>query len=386
MNDPKLKEDIAIDLKQLFISICRRWKLILLAVLVGAVLLGGVKLLSDSTEAIEAEIEANEEEIRELDDDLYKIEQDILKKQRELLQAEVSQQEQVRLDSQIDDNIKLYEQTLEWLRGKMDSENGDYEGLSLAIATVNDGLRSLREQKITVQENMRRFQMTAEQLQEDIDTIQEREKTRVEKLQKEIAELQEENALLEQRNGRASLSSAVKMAIVGGILGAFVVCGVEFCRFLSTHHLNGSFELKDRYDLRILANLACSGRKGGINRLLDRWAGEPTSVDEGREYALAASAIRVENEGQKPVLVLGTAGMDVTQKVCAGLQAALPELAERMSPVGNPVYDAPSLEKLGGSLVVLAESVQHSDKRELDRLAELVQVSHAQVLGVVLTA
>lgn len=385
MNDPNMQEDLAIDLKQLLISICRRWKLILLAVLVGAVLLGGVKLLSDSTEAIEAEIEANEEEIQVLDEELYKIEQDILKKQRELLAAEVSQQEQSRLASQIDDNIKLYEQTLEWLRGKMDSGNPDYEGLSLAIATTNDGLRSLRDQKITVQENMRRFQMQAEQLQEDVDTIQKREKKNMDDLQESIATLQEANAQLEQRNGRAPVSSAVKMAIIGGILGAIAVCGVEFVRFLTTHHLNGSFELKDRYDLRILGSLYCSGHKGGIDRLLDRWAGEPTSVDESREYALAASAIRVEDDGQKPVLVLGTAGLDVTQKVCAGLQSALPELAQRMTSVGNPVYDAPALEKLGGSLVVLAESVQHSDKRELDRLAELVQVSHAQVLGVVLT-
>ncbi len=386
MNDPKMQEDIAINLKQLFISMCRRWKLILLAMLVGAVLLGGMKLLGDSTADIEAEIEANDKQIQKLDDELFKIEQEILTKKRSLLAAEVNLQEQNRLVSQIDENIQIYEQTLEWLRGKMDSGNGDYDSVSLAITAVNDGLCSLRDQKIAAQENAHRFQNSVDQLQEDIATIQEREKKSMEDLQQEIDELEEHNAELEKRNGRAPLSSAVKMAIVGAILGAFAVCGVEFVRFLSGHHLNGSFELKDRYGLRILGNLHSSGRKGAINRLLDRWAGEPTQVDEGQEYALAASAIRVENGGEKPVLVLGTAGLDVTQKVCTGLQSASPELAKHMAPAGNPVYDAPALEKLSGSLVVLAESVQHSDKRELDRLAELVRVSHAQVLGVVLTA
>lgn len=386
MNDPKLQDDIAIDLKQLFISMCRRWKLIILAMLVGAVLLGGVKLLGDSTGDIEAEIEANETQMRKLDDQLYKIKQDILTKQRNKLTAEINLQEQTRLVDQIDDNIKIYEQTLEWLRGKMDSGNGDYQGISLAITAVNDGLCSLRDQKIAAQENARRFQASIDQFQEDLDTIQEREKKNMENLQQGIDELKERNTQLEQMNGRAPLSSAVKMAIVGAILGAFAVCGLEFVRFLTTHRLNGSYELKDRYGLRILSNLYCSGRKGWINRLLDRWAGEPTQVDESREYALAASAIRVEDDGKKSVLVLGTAGLDVTQKVCSGLQSALPELTERLTPAGNPVYDALALEKLSGSLVVLAESVQHSDKRELDRLAELVRVSNAQVLGVVLTA
>ncbi len=386
MNDPKLQDDIAIDLKQLLISVCRRWKLILLAVLVGAVLLGGVKLLGDSTDAIQAEIDANEDQLQELDDQLFKIEQNILSKQRSLLAAEINLQEQTRLVDQIDDNIKIYEQTLEWMHSKMDSGNGDYEGISLAITAVNDGLCSLRDQKIAAQENVRRYQNSVDQLQEDIDTLQEREKKNMDDLQEEITELEERNAELEKRNGRAPLSSVVKMAIVGAVLGGFAVCGWEFVRFLTGHNLNGSYELKDRYGLRILGSPYCTGRKGAVNRLLDRWAGEPTKVDEDREYALAASAIRVEDDGQKPVLVLGTAGLDVTQKVCTGLQSALPELAERMSAAGNPVYDAPALEKLSGSLVVLAESVQHSDKRELDRLAELVHVSSAQVLGVVLTA
>lgn len=384
MNDPKLQDDVAIDLKQLLISICRHWKLIILAMLVGAVLLGGMKLLGDSTEAIEAEIDANEDEIQKLDDQLFDIEQNILRKQRELLAAEVSLQEQTQLASQIDDNIKVYEQTLEWLQTKVDA-GGTYEEMGLAVAAMTESLRMLREDKIVAQENVRRYQNSVDQIKEDLETVQKREQKNIDDLNGDIDELKERNAELEQMNGRASVSSAVKMAIVGAVLGAFAVCGVDFVRFLTTHRLNGSYELKDRYGLRILGNLHCSGRKGGINRLLDRWAGEPTKVDEGREYALAASAIRVEDDGKKPVLVLGTAGLDVTQKVCAGLQSALPELAERMASAGNPVYDAPALEKLGDSLVVLAESVEHSNKQELDRLAELVHVSHAQVLGVVLT-
>lgn len=385
MNDPKLQEDLAIDLKQLFISICRRWKLLLLAVLAGAVLLGGGTLLVDSTESNKEKIDANKEEIQELSDQLYAVEQSILDKQRSLLAAEVNLQEKTRLYEQIDSNIELYQQTLEWLQARAEA-GAVYEEMGLAITAVTDTLRSLNESKIVAQEDVNRAQNSVDQLQEDLDTLQERNQEKMEDLQEDIDELQEINAELEQRNGRAPLSSAVKMAIVGAVLGAVAVCGVEFVRFLTTNRLNGGYELKDRYDLRILGSLYCSGHKGGIDRLLDRWAGVPASVDENREYALAASAIRVEDDGRKPVLVLGTAGLDVTQKVYSGLRSALPELGERLISAGNPVYDAPALEKLGSSLVVLAESMQHSDKRELDRLAELVRVSHVQVLGVVLTA
>ncbi len=340
-----------IDLKDLCISILRKWYWILIVAVILAAALGVYKAMEAPQPALSSsEIEANHETIEENESSI-KDSQDAIALQEE--------------------NIANWEKLLE-----------TYQGI-LSEAEQELNVVTLSEDRISLLSQITRLNSQITSTENEIASA----KQQIEKSEATIAELEEENAdLLAEENEMVpvSRSSILKYGILGGFLGAFLVCAVLLIQYLFSKHMHSPDELKERYGLHILGELHHTDfQKGGaISRLLDRWAGYGKPKDIAKEYNLIAAGIEISSHTGN-VLITGTISADMLEQVCENLKQRLPLEKYTLCIGENPVYNEDSMRKLTGCSVVWVESLAISSKKEVQKLAELFSVSKADVIGAV---
>lgn len=192
--------------------------------------------------------------------------------------------------------------------------------------------------------------------------------------QKSLEDMEEPEKTVSSRT--AALKSGIKYAILGGVLGGFVVVFFVCVAFLLSDKVYSARELKNRYKIKILGTMPIKNRKvfGKIDAWLNRLEGRANSVDEEAEYALIAANIRNYAENMKSILVTGSVDAAVLQTVADKLSSDLDGVD--MVVGGNMLQDVETIKKLpecdGVVLVEQCMSTKYSTvELEIERTTDL---------------
>ncbi len=159
----------------------------------------------------------------------------------------------------------------------------------------------------------------------------------------------------------AAVKSGLKYAVLGGVLGAFVVVFVVCVVFLMSDKLYSAKELKNRYRVKILGSLPADGAKKEF--VIDAWLRKMEGRADGKntdaEYGLIAANVSNYAEDVKDILVIGTADGQKISAIADGLKSRLAGV--KVTVGGDVLRDEQALRKLpecGG--VVLVEQCSRS--------------------------
>ena len=151
--------------------------------------------------------------------------------------------------------------------------------------------------------------------------------------QTELDELEEPEPVVTAAS--AVLKGGIKYALIGGVLGAFIVIFFVCVIFVMSDKLYSAKELKYRFRVKILGTLPVTGSKK--TGKIDAWL-------ESHEYSLIAANICNYMEEAKSLLVVGSAKEENISRVAS-------ELTDRLSDMkvvfgGNLLNDEEGLKKL----------------------------------------
>lgn len=201
---------------------------------------------------------------------------------------------------------------------------------------------------------------------------------------KELSDLEEpKNSLLSRMS---VLKSSVKYAILGGVLGAFMVVFFLCVGFLMSDKLVNEKELKRRYGIMVLGVFSRQNKKrafGFIDRWLDKIEGIASREmeDEKTFDVAAANAMNyMEQDSVKDVLLVGTVESDKLEKIRAGLSAVLGSTA--LSVGGNLGKDAQAIKKAAScDAVIIVEQRGRSMFGGIEQELDLVRSLDKKVIG-----
>lgn len=348
MNETRQYEE-TIDLCALMAQALRKWPVLLAAMLIGAMLLGGYRELvpvdhTSEIEAIQLELDKNlatfknNEKTIELSD-WMEWEKLLPSLERSLKECQ---------DLLTDPSLSINEYTE-------------------IIAQVN----ILTENILKTQEKIKSIENILEEnveLQEQID--------------------EQETMITALSVTRVSLKTILKYAILGAALGAFIFCGVIFLQFILDHRLRASVELKERFNLPILGEFSSDAAKkhGKFGQWLDKLSGDvQTLPGEQQVYELIVAGMQT-SVAMLPMqlAVTGTVSKEVLEQIGGQLKSLLPD-TYKIKVETNPVYNAAFLVDLKQYVVLLVEAKGVSDKREIEKLAEILHRNQVKVIGAVVT-
>ena len=443
MNEARQYEE-TIDLLSLMVKALRKWPVLLAAMLIGAVLIGGYKGLVpvDNTSAIAAGQKQIEDLQKQIDSVQAQIETTETKRYERLKTCRANERAIEANEWTIEKNKKkitedkemlpvLKDELAQWeeVLASMESSLKESQDLltspsltavqraELAVQVnaltgdVLNGRAQVKssEQKIPDTEmEIEDLEREIETLEHDIEDILEDNKVLREQIDKdetkiieqeaesdeqeaEIGELEAEIGELEAQiaglsDTRVRPKTVLKYAILGAAMGAFIFCGVIFLQFILDHSLRASGELKERYNFPILGEFRSEAAKkhGRLGQWLDKLCGDVQTLPEEQQvYELIAAGVRTSAAAQPLQLaVTGTVSKDVLDRVGGQLRSLLPDTYE-IKVESNPVYNAAFLADLKQYTVLLVEAKGVSDKREIERLAEVLYCNEVKVIGAV---
>lgn len=396
--DAKSREE-TIDLAALLATALRKWRTLLLAMLIGALLLGGYKgyaafntklpdvdtvlnSVAADREDFTAEMIKYRDEIREAENKI-RANNEIISTNKEKIKANdeyaleisatVSELEEIRKDLRL--AVAQAQETLDsgtLLSGEeslginiqlLISRNNiiETDGRLANLAGVLSGIKTnnaaYRNQNATcLIEN--------ESLQDELD---------------------EQRAGLEKLlDGGSAVRSAIKYTILGAIMGAFIFAVIILLQYVFYGKIRRGEELGELYNVPVFGEASSEKirRHGKFDRMLDRLEGvAQTVLDKQQVYELAAAGIHAAGL-DKPVklAVTGTVEAAVLQEVCERIGALLPD-GYSVIKAENPVYNAEFLAEMKQYAILWVEAKGTSDKREVDKLAELLWRNQVNVVG-----
>ena len=121
----------------------------------------------------------------------------------------------------------------------------------------------------------------------------------------------------------ALLSSIVKFALIGFVVGIFVVAGIVCVQFLVAGRVYSAKELKRTCNLPILGALASEKSKTAqkLDAALNRAEGRPNGSTDAEMLCLMAETIRSRAPQARRVLVTGDLPAEQLTALAAALQA-----------------------------------------------------------------
>lgn len=223
----------------------------------------------------------------------------------------------------------------------------------------------------------------------ELAAAQKAQEERLKELNKTLTEKQDEmNTLAEPVMKNLSVMSAVKsgikFAVLGGVLGGFMMVFGVCVMFLMTDKMYSAKEFKHRFGAKILGTLPVNASKKGcfVDAWLNRLEGRVFEKDEKVAFGLIAANTRNYMEGQKTLLITGTACTEKISEVAQKLRAEMPEI-EILSggSMLNTVETLTMLPKCEG--VILVEQCNISKYGEIELEIEKTQDLGKSVVGCV---
>ena len=201
---------------------------------------------------------------------------------------------------------------------------------------------------------------------------------------KELSELAEpKNNLLSKGS---VLKSAVKYAVLGGVLGAFIAVFFLCVAFLMSDKLVNEKELKRRYGIMVLGVFRRNDKKrafGFVDKWLDKMEGvSGREMEDSRTFeVVAANALNyMEQDRAADVILVGTVETEKLEQVRAGLASMLGAAA--LSVGGNLGKDASAIKKAAAcDAVILVEQRGGSLFGGIEQELDLVRSLGKKVIG-----
>lgn len=389
-----------IGLKSLCILTLRRCRLILLAALLGALLMGIYGGASYSgrqaaaSEAREAALEDLQTQRDSLSDEMDSYKQNIKEAERQIRDAQyVIKDRQLTIENyqqQIDGlDVRRADCTaaLEKARQVLNTTSNDVARVQAASAVheLNEALTGYTNQELSWQLYILNYQNEIETLKDTSaqdKVIEEKEKL-LEDKQKELDEMDEEIRKLEiPASASGPVVSAIKFAIVGAVLLACLTCGVVVVLGCFDRRLHDGEELASSCGARLLGDLRRPAEtRCPLERRLQRWELGASVPETSEQYDQISANIRLLTEPGE-IVVTGTEDAD---------EKTVRELSDRLSPVGytvtgcaDPLKNADALLFAADKPVILVETAGVSDMREVVRLVNLLREGHGSVAGAVI--
>lgn len=389
-----------IGLKSLCILTLRRCRLILLAALLGALLMGIYGGASYSgrqaaaSEAREAALEDLQTQRDSLSDEMDSYKQNIKEAERQIRDAQyVIKDRQLTIENyqqQIDGlDVRQADCTaaLEKARQVLNTTSNDEARVQAASAVheLNEALTGYTNQELSWQLYILNYQNEIETLKDTSaqDKVIEENEKLLEDKQKELDEMDEEIRKLEiPASASGPVVSAIKFAIVGAVLLACLTCGVVVVLGCFDRRLHDGEELASSCGARLLGDLRRPAEtRCPLERRLQRWELGASVPETSEQYDQISANIRLLTEPGE-IVVTGTEDAD---------EKTVRELSDRLSPVGytvtgcaDPLKNADALLFAADKPVILVETAGVSDMREVVRLVNLLREGHGSVAGAVI--
>ena len=389
-----------IGLKSLCILTLRRCRLILLAALLGALLMGIYGGASYSgrqaaaSEAREAALEDLQTQRDSLSDEMDSYKQNIKEAERQIRDAQyVIKDRQLTIENyqqQIDGlDVRRADCTaaLEKARQVLNTTSNDEARVQAASAVheLNEALTGYTNQELSWQLYILNYQKELETLKDTSaqDKVIEENEKLLEDKQKELDEMDEEIRKLEiPASASGPVVSAIKFAIVGAVLLACLTCGVVVVLGCFDRRLHDGEELASSCGARLLGDLRRPAEtRCPLERRLQRWELGASVPETSEQYDQISANIRLLTEPGE-IVVTGTEDAD---------EKTVRELSDRLSPVGytvtgcaDPLKNADALLFAADKPVILVETAGVSDMREVVRLVNLLREGHGSVAGAVI--
>lgn len=386
-----------IDLKKLCIYILRKWKVLLIAFVVGALLLGLVKAFSSPELVTDtALVEANQTKITEYQTALSTNQSTLStnistiasnKNQISINEAAIEDQNQTLSDLQ--DVLDTHEQMLDELEAMQDTglTNDEQVVVLDRAAEMTGRIYDLNAEIADVRESITNYENHIETLQQDNENLEAANKTLTESIENQQTEIDRLTAEMEPRQVPVSAGDIVTYTIIGALLGIILVCIWLCIKYIFSKKLKDEQDLVGRYGFYILGvfNDINTKQQDLINRLLDKWAGIRRDQNTEDEYRLIAAKIQM-SESKQPMhhlMVTGTLSFETLQKVEAKLKSFLPAEQYEIHAAENLAYNSDVLTQVKQYEIVLVEKKDASDAREIEELAEVLKVSEVHVVGAI---
>ncbi len=389
-----------IGLKSLCILTLRRCRLILLAALLGALLMGIYGGASYSgrqaaaSEAREAALEDLQTQRDSLSDEMDSYKQNIKEAERQIRDVQyVIKDRQLTIENyqqQIDGlDVRRADCTaaLEKARQVLNTTSNDEARVQAASAVheLNEALTGYTNQELSWQLYILNYQNEIETLKDTSaqDKVIEENEKLLEDKQKELDEMDEEIRKLEiPASASGPVVSAIKFAIVGAVLLACLTCGVVVVLGCFDRRLHDGEELASSCGARLLGDLRRPAEtRCPLERRLQRWELGASVPETSEQYDQISANIRLLTEPGE-IVVTGTEDAD---------EKTVRELSDRLSPVGytvtgcaDPLKNADALLFAADKPVILVETAGVSDMREVVRLVNLLREGHGSVAGAVI--
>ena len=386
-----------IDLKKLCIYILRKWKVLLIAFVVGALLLGLVKAFSSPELVTDtALVEANQTKITEYQTALSTNQSTLStnkstiasnKNQISINEAAIEDQNQTLKDLQ--DVLDRHEQMLDELEAMQDTglTNDEQVVVLDRAAEMTGRIYDLNAEIADVRESITNYENHIETLQQDNENLEAENKTLAESIENQRTEIDRLTAEIEPKQVPVSTGDIVTYTIIGALLGIILVCIWLCIKYIFSKKLKDEQDLVGRYGFYILGvfNDINTKQQDLINRLLDKWAGISRDQNTEDEYRLIAAKIQI-SENKQPMhhlMVTGTLPFETLQEVEAKLKSFLPAEQYEIHAAENLAYNSDVLTQVKQYEIVLAEKKSVSDVREVEKLAEILKVSEVDVVGAI---
>lgn len=377
MNYSEEQNEEILNLKGLFLYILRKWRVLIIAMLVGAVLLGiyrakfkpdVVPLTATQQEDVQDKIEENEELILEYKSNIKINKEKVTENTEDIKTAQAELEIQQELVSDLEYIVSLY--------SKPGSQNAS------ELANVNVQLAAARKKVAYYETQIESLEQENSEIPKTNSSLQEE----IYKLKKDNRELKK--SLTSQQFVNAGISSIIKYVILGSFLGIFIICGIMFIEYILYKKLRSEDELRARYNVRVIGNLNVvpeKRNKNKIDKLVNRWSNYSDITDMEKQYKLISSAIQVLfSDKNKEILLTGTIEQSMLDQLSEKLKEVLPQDGYPLKVIANPVYDADALLKIKESIIILVEAKDASDIREIYKLTDILHAGKAEILGTVM--
>lgn len=212
------------------------------------------------------------------------------------------------------------------------------------------------------------------------------ENTRMTTLVADLTDIQaQKDALVRPQPQQIDKSSIVKSgiiyAVVGCVLGAFIVAFICWVAHIGTDTVYSSRTMKNRTGIKVLGCIS-DRKRNPIDRWLRKLEGRNTVEPQLQAHMLAVDISHRCGEAGK-LLVTGSADAQARQQVLQALSEVMPGM--QLTDAGNILQDVTALEALSGcDAVLLVEKCGQSKYSAVTQQIEWINDYDKQLIGCVL--
>ena len=393
-------QERTIDLKQLFFDYLKHWRAIVVAIVIGALLLGGYKAIRPTAATTsESQLETLQKAVDDAESARDALADSKLEAQEQIAANRRSIKSKEATIARLNKQIAAQQTELTTDTALLDELQKLYRAASgETAATLMTQVIDLHNRIQSIQSDIWSWEQSIADTEAEIQTLEvandgslartvtnlEKEITKAEKTLTKAREALDEADGTPSASAPVSKKKIVLFAAAGGVLGAVVVAGWMFLVALLSRRLQNAAELTEMYQLPLLGSLytAPGKHKTKLDCALDRASGEPRAVNAALVCGQVAAKMAVQLPGDTQHIVLtGTLPAGRLQAAADALQAALPA-GWTMEIAADALHVPASTERLKDANVVLAEAKRVSDTRDIAALMALLNISHSRVLGV----